>query len=361
MKNILNGWAIFIALPHFAQHLDKVDTLATLEIYATTKNNAINHVFATDLTEKKLANLPSINLVQRGGFAPEISYRGLNVFQNQFTLDEMRVFGACTDRMDPITSYVESSNHNNISTYNSATAGNSSNCLNISLCEVNGQNKSLVEGKIFSSYQFNGGHLFTGAPVNSQFGNFNLLLNGNFRKAENYKAGGGTEIPFTQFEKQNFFGKFEWNKNNQTIGVLAIVDRAKNIGYAALPMDVSRAEANIFKVYHKYATGSLITENNLYYNEIYHEMDDTKRPFVPIHMDMPDWSQTLGFNGSIEKVFEKIRLGLSYEAFKNYRAAEMTMYPPNEIEMFMYTWAPVTRKQLNFNPFAAYYFGDFSL
>ena len=36
-------------------------------------------------------------------------------------------------------------------------------------------------------------------------------------------------------------------------------------------------------------------ETKLYFNTITHTMDDTKRPVVPIHMDMPGWSDTYGF------------------------------------------------------------------
>ena len=163
------------------------------------------------------------------------------------------------------------------------------------------------------------------------------------------------EVPFTKFQKQNFFGRLAYKNQFYEVGGLAIIDRAQNIGFAALPMDVSIANANIFKFYHSYKSTKLIVENNLYLSNIYHEMDDTKRPFVPIHMDMPGWSNTLGFNGKVEHLNEQLRVGVDYEVFRNRRIAEMTMYPPNEIEMFMYTWAPMNRKQLNITPYVAYY------
>lgn len=69
-----------------------------------------------------------------------------------------------------------------------------------------------------------------------------------------------------------------------------IFDRAKDVGYPALPMDVSRARAAIASVQHLVENIAPVLrswETKLYYNNVLHEMDDTKRPVVPIHMDMP--------------------------------------------------------------------------
>jgi iron complex outermembrane receptor protein len=34
-------------------------------------------------------------------------------------------------------------------------------------------------------------------------------------------------------------------------------------------------------------------------------MDDTKRPNVPIHMDMPGWSKTYGYYSKVKAKYKK--------------------------------------------------------
>ena len=106
MKNIFGILAsLWLANSLIAQSEGLTDTLAEIEIFTSQKAAIQSQNTQTFLLEQNLAFLPSINLVNRSGYAPEISYRGLNAFQNQIKLDGMRVIGACTDKMDPVTSY----------------------------------------------------------------------------------------------------------------------------------------------------------------------------------------------------------------------------------------------------------------
>jgi len=84
-------------------------------------------------------------------------------------------------------------------------------------------------------------------------------------------------------------------------------------------------------------------ETKLYFNTITHTMDDTKRPDVPIHMEMPGWSDTYGFYSKINGKYKKHQFLANLSSFYNRSVAEMTMYPsdPNENLMFMYTWPDV--------------------
>ena len=51
-----------------------------------------------------------INMIKRGAYAWEPMLNGMATQRTVITIDGMRIFGACTDKMDPITSYVEISN-----------------------------------------------------------------------------------------------------------------------------------------------------------------------------------------------------------------------------------------------------------
>jgi iron complex outermembrane receptor protein len=51
-----------------------------------------------------------IDMIRRGAYAWEPTINSMATERTLVTIDGMRIFGACTDKMDPITSYVEVSN-----------------------------------------------------------------------------------------------------------------------------------------------------------------------------------------------------------------------------------------------------------
>ena len=57
--------------------------------------------------EETIGRLPEINLVRRGAFGMEPSIRNFRDGQINVLIDGMRIHGACTDKMDPATIYVE--------------------------------------------------------------------------------------------------------------------------------------------------------------------------------------------------------------------------------------------------------------
>lgn len=345
----------------FAQQLAWQDTIAQIEIFGNSHQQNQTTNFYSQLLENNLANYPSIQLVNRSGYAPEISYRGLNAFQTLVKVDGIRIIGACTDRMDPAMSYVETSNLKAIQTQNDLTEGNAMHGIQLSLQKPDVNQKKLVSGKLTSGFHFNGLRRFNAASVNVNHKKVAFLINANHRKSNNYSDGLGNEINYTQFEKTNIYAKVQYAINHHLLEASIIYDNATDIGFAALPMDVSLAQAKIGKLKYSFNKQKWQVQQQIYVTQVYHEMDDSKRPDVAIRMDMPGWSNTLGLSGEVNYLFKKVKLGFNYEGFSNFREAEMTMFPPNEIEMFMYTWAPMQRKQINFSPNASFYFNDFTL
>jgi iron complex outermembrane receptor protein len=57
-----------------------------------------------------LASASNISFIKRGAYAWEPLLNNMSSERSTITIDGMHVFGACTDKMDPITSYVESNN-----------------------------------------------------------------------------------------------------------------------------------------------------------------------------------------------------------------------------------------------------------
>ena len=198
-----------------------------------------------------------------------------------------------------------------------------------------------------SAFESNNKTRVFGGELNYSDGKFYLNTDMIYRKADNYKAGGNKEILFSQFEKYNFSINTGYKlAEDKSVNATLIYDEAKDVGYPALTMDVSLARAIIASLSFKQDTlfGNLANwESKLYYNTIKHVMDDTERPSVPIHMDMPGWSETFGFYSQANYARKRNSFLFKVDGYFNKSLAEMTMYPANSEEalMFMLTWPDV--------------------
>ncbi|MBQ1584371.1 MAG: TonB-dependent receptor, partial [Muribaculaceae bacterium] len=82
-------------------------------------------------------------------------------------------------------------------------------------------------------------------------------------------------------------------------------------------------------------------ETKVYYNHITHIMDDTKRPDVEIHMDMPGKSWTAGAYSLLTGSAGRHTARLNIDGYYNRLFADMTMYPGGAAPMYMVTWPDV--------------------
>lgn len=322
------------------------------EIIVIGKKAALNLKQPKSLTtvEDYLLGSPKINMIKRGAYAWEPTINNMSSERTVITIDGMRIFGACTDKMDPVTSYVEVSNLSEATvasgqqaSCHGATIGGS---IDLKRNHFN-RRESGWNGSLTSGYESNNKQKILGSALGYNSKNFFAHIDFMHRDAENYRAGGGKEINFSQFTKYNISANAGYFINQKNVLETSIIyDKATNVGYPALPMDVSLAEAKILSLSYKYIPDSgFITnwETKGYFNTITHKMDDTKRPQVPIHMDMPGWSDTYGFYSKMKGKIKKHEFLADLNSFYNKALAEMTMYPKNPSEnlMFMYTWPDV--------------------
>ncbi len=290
-----------------------------------------------------------VDMIKRGAYAWEPTLNNMTSERLSVTIDGMKVFGACTDKMDPITSYVDVSNLSKahiISGQKGAAYGSTiGGAINLELDKSNFKGTGF-KASIENSYETNNKLKVIGAEAN--FSNTDFYVDSDivYRKAENYSDGDGKEIAFSQYEKYNVSinGGYKTNPKNAITATL-IFDEAHNIGYPALPMDVSLARALITSIgFENDSIGAFSNfKSKIYYNTVTHIMDDSKRPDVPIRMDMPGWSDTYGFMSEAKLKTKKHSFLLKWDGFYNQSLAEMTMYPnnPNERSMFMLTWPDI--------------------
>ena len=299
--------------------------------------------------DEHLQELNHVELVRRGSYAWEPMVNNMQMERLSTTIDGMKIFYACTDKMDPVTSYVESGNLQSISLNsgldgNPQATGNIGGALDLRLRKT-GFDADPYTATAIAAYEANGHLQVYGAD--GAYSAHRVYVNGGvfYRHADNYKAGGGKELDFSQFQKVNAFvnGGLRLAEHDM-IEATFIFDRATNVGYPALNMDVAKAEAFITSLSYKH----LFQDNQLeswetkvYYNHITHVMDDTKRPDVEIHMDMPGKSWTAGAYSLLTGSFGLHQAQLNIDGYYNRLFADMTMYPGGAAPMYMVTWPDV--------------------
>lgn len=331
---------------------DSILPMTLNEIVVIGKKSALSQKLPKSLAtiEDYLQQSSKINMVKRGAYAWEPLINSMASERTVITIDGMRIFGACTDKMDPVTSYVEVSNlaEANI------TSGQQGSCHGPTIggaLDLKRNSPALQKmgwsGHLNMGYETVNNHKIIGGAAGYSDSLFYAHADVMFRDAGNYDAGNNIEVPFSQFTKYNMSVTTGFRPGERKLIEAAVIfDKATDIGYPALPMDVSLAQATIASLRYLYRLKSGIFsdwETKVYANSIRHKMDDSKRPSVPIRMDMPGWSDTYGYFSTLKGRRKSHEFSASLNAFYNKSLAQMTMYPENRDEklMFMFTWPDV--------------------
>jgi len=324
-----------------AQNLDEVVIVS--EAGRRRKRSVKGQVASID---EHLSELKNVSLVRRGSYAWEPVVNNMQTERLSTTIDGMKIFYACTDKMDPVTSYVESGNLQSISLNsgldgNPQATGNIGGSLDLKLRKT-GFDNDPFHASASAGHEWNGHVQVYGADAALSSHRTYLNAGAFYRHADNYKVGGGDELQFSQFQKVNVFTNAGLRlAEKDMLEATFIFDRATDVGYPALNMDVAKAEGFITSLSYKHLFRKASWETKVYYNHITHEMDDTKRPDVEIHMDMPGKSCTAGVYSLLTTALKQHDLALNYDLYYNRLFADMTMYPGGAAPMYMVTWPDV--------------------
>ncbi|MEA1785231.1 TonB-dependent receptor [Arenibacter sp. GZD96] len=331
---------------------DSILTINLDEVIVISSKSALEyHKKSKSLSsiDAYLESAQKVQMIKRGAYAWEPTLNNMASERLSITIDGMRIFGACTDKMDPITSYVDVSNLAEAHVASGQQGAKYGTTIGGAIdLEIDKSNFSETgfSARLENGFESNNQQRIIGANANYSNASFFVDNDIMFRKAANYIAGGGEEVAFSQFEKYNIATHigYKFQEGKALYGTI-IFDEARDIGYPALTMDVSLARAFITSLsFDQETLGPLKNwSSKIYFNKVTHIMDDSKRPDVPIRMDMPGWSTTFGF---LSEAAAKVGLHhflVKWDGFYNQSLAEMTMYPqnPNEKEMFMLTWPDV--------------------
>jgi iron complex outermembrane receptor protein len=305
--------------------------------------------------EDILSRLPELSLTRRGTMGMEPAIRYLNGGQINVQIDGMNIHGACTDKMDPASIYVEPINLENlqVQTANSGFINGSSigGTLNFKMAEPVFMEDKKITGQFNSGYQTASNGFYESLRINYNSSRWAFRASGTYRNHQDYTSGGGNLVPFSQYQKMNYSFSAKYQQNAHSYIKLDFLgDDGWNIGYAGLPMDVGYAAARIGSIsyYHEQPKTKLSKwMAKIYSNSVRHFMDDSKRPFVPMHMDMPGESKTSGFITEWNlNVSKRQQFQFRADGSTTFLKASMTMYQTGQVPMYMLTWPNNHRNQI---------------
>jgi iron complex outermembrane recepter protein len=314
------------------------------------------------------SHLDGISLIKRGSYAMEPQMNGFSGGQLNITIDGMKMFGACTDKMDPVTSYLEPANLKSISLLHGTNSGlhgnNIGGSMDMSLQEP--EMNSL--NPFYSSVSFGYESISMGRNLLISTGysknKWHWALNGVYRRNDDYLDGKNREIKFSQFRKSNIHSVLKYIPDSiSSFKTDILYDLATNVGYPALPMDVSKARGIITAVEYRRLKPKYDLRAKAYYNSVLHVMDDSardslfvinnsstgKEDSVIMRMDMPGKSNTFGaYVQTTINIKDKTRLTIKADNYLNNSLAEMTMHmhfkgKSPEPLMYLQTWPEMLR------------------
>ncbi|MFB9055796.1 TonB-dependent receptor [Mariniflexile ostreae] len=347
---------LFLGLLLQAQNIpiekDSIEILDEVKLTFYVKKKIETDMKMAVTVDEFLASSDNISFIKRGAYAWEPLLNNMSTERSTVTIDGMHVFGACTDKMDPITSYVESNTLSSIeiksgqegSLHGATVAGS-----------IDLKRKSTAfgfykkwSGAYQTGFEFNNNQFFNLGNISYSSDKFVADASMSYRKATDYKDGNNDEINHSQFNKFNTsLGLAYKTSDLSSVKVEAIFDEARDVGYPALPMDLWLSRALITSVSYKqlFEKGLVRAwDTKLYFNAIEHYMDDTTRPENLVHMDMPGWSTTYGLVSKLNLKNERFSSEIQWNAYNNLSLAEMRMYPQDRSQrtMFAYSWPSVT-------------------
>lgn len=301
-------------------------------------------------TDDLMAEGGAISLVRRANFAAEALVRGMGGGQIAVTIDGMKLFSACTDHMDPATSYIEIDNLAAMTVSEGTSDLSNGQVLGGG---VNMQRPTAALDETFTrgrvSYDGVSGQRALHAVGNHAFSESTALrLSGTIRAASDFYAGDRTLIDGSGFAKQNVGFDLTQRLGASTIDVAYIGDFSQDVGFPSLIMD-TRQTIMHFGSLRASSPISIAGFTNLstriYGNTVLHWMDDadrsdaevSERPIMPgMRMPMYGTTTTLGTHATFTRAGASSVSHVIADLYWLRAFADMTMTPLDTTVSDMY-------------------------
>lgn len=330
-----------------SQESDSLKTYKSEEVKVETRHhyevdqNRLKKILNS--TDDLLQRTSQITMIRRANFALEPTLRGLSNERTNITIDGMHLFGACVDKMDPASNYIEIQN---IDALDVCTPQNHCGCGGNNKIDFKTTKANYVDNfslSLDSYYASGANNTVNGIKGNYSNENFSNSSNFIFKNANDFRAGDGTVLNNSGFSKFNFTNdSYLKLNNNNDIGLSFLGDVSNDVGYPALIMDTRVTETYLLALKYNYSELKDYyhkSESKLYFNSIYHLMDDYDRSQEEIknrivmpnmYMPMVGKIYTLGFINDYKLLKEKYSLSFFNDIYNLSSDARMDMIPLND-------------------------------
>ena len=313
-----------------AEELTDIQISSPVMDKATISNEAIEEVDTRNAVDggDLLKNINGVNTIRRGGHGLEAVIRGQSDQRLNTFLDGAMVYGACSAKMDPASTYANVNNYDSVTVIKgtqSVIFGAGGPGGIVSFKRVTNP-VSKPEFRIGQNFDSNAGAYTTsGNMVYPLSSTSYLRLNGSATNAGNYETGSGIK-PLTEYSTTDYTvilgtllsdgSKLEVNYSN---------NRQDKVGYPGLMMDIAYSYTDMYTLkYHRVTPLGVFSTMNveLFNTDIDHLMDNRTLRSGGMAMATPTSSDTYG-GRVIGTIGSDIRAGVDYE--HNTKNAEQTM------------------------------------
>ena len=329
----------------FSQEKDttKIYNLEEVKVESQHINADENHLKKIlNSTDDLLNRSSQITMLKRANFALEPTIRGLSNDRTFITIDGMHLFGACVDKMDPASNYIEIQNLESVevSTPQNNCGDEGNNTINFKTEKANFSDNFLIN---YNSYYGSASNNFING-IKTKYSNNKFITSINliYKDASDFRGGENKLI------KNSGYGKYNLTNDNylkindkHTIGTSFLGDVSYDVGYPALIMDTRKTETFLFALKHNYIelnNNLYKSENKLYFNSVFHLMDDydrskkeiETRPVMPnMNMPMVGKTYTFGTINTYEIANEDYSIKFYNDLYSLFSDASMEMIPLN--------------------------------
>ncbi|HRN98154.1 MAG TPA: TonB-dependent receptor, partial [Flavobacterium sp.] len=175
-----------------AQETDSIHAIEEVILIGKKKDLNLKQAKPLSGIDDYLQQVAAVAMIKRGGYAWEPFINGMATERTVITIEGMHIFGACTDKMDPVTSYVEVSNLMEAN----VTQG----------IDLKRNRSGFTPGwktMVSTGFETANNQKIAGGAVSYATPAFFIDTDAMFRDASNYTAGNNREVKFSQFTKLN--------------------------------------------------------------------------------------------------------------------------------------------------------------
>ena len=270
-RNYISIILIFVSIVIFAQNQDtiKIQEVLIIDSSSTDYNAVYPNIDPKKSAGELMKSIPGVSITKRSSFSIEPSINSFKYDQINTTINGgMTASSSCPNRMDPIATRLSSDEIKKIEIvrgpyevrYGQIMGG----YINL-ITNKNPYYKKLnFGGNIASEYAFNGNGTVSSANIKGGNKIFDLDINANIRKFDNYTSGDGTEIS-SSYKTYGISSGLGLNiSEKQRVFINYIYSEAKDVMHAGLPMDAKYDKSNILSLDYEFNNiGKVVTKFKL--------------------------------------------------------------------------------------------------